>query len=411
MLDFECSASFIISFVGNIDADITLLGVELSQRDYYADSIYDFIVRFSYVTGIPKADRFSFNSPDGLTSQFYSFEPSVPEGVGSEVRMGTLTGSARPPFRELYNGEITIHQVDADPELPQVSEFIVTTDETNNRISVAWGVPSGSALSLALTLTETATLAYYEYRLGLEGEQPAAWSTKAIEDALVQIDDGTLGDLLQASGIPEDTRVTVVLDVRAIWEVTNSLVPASSQPNLPPSIGPYWTGGNNGTYQIFNADGSRFRVCPYGTDVQRLLSGSTLFIEPDGTRIKVPPSGVTRELRHHGGIRKNTWQFPVDVWRPSVVQNLKVINVGRRSLRLTWDRPADTGNSIITGYEIRYKRREDISYNEPVIYAATSREREYSNLSDGTYDFAIRATNGGGRFSRTTYAVGIVTPT
>lgn len=414
----DFSRFFISIVVAAIDADITLQSVSVQRPDYYV-SVYEFQVFFTYVPGVPAATHFSFRSPDGLENLFYTFSPTKPEGQGSQIKSAVLRGNVShfpsDPDRA-YSGRITIHQTDADPELPVVSAVTETNDVENNRITVTWGAPDASALSMALTITEMASLASYETRIQIDNSEPGPWETGAVDEALrqLEIDDDYLNDLLEAEGIPEDTRVTVKVEIRPIFEVTNTLTPDGSQPNLPPSAGPYWTGGLSGTTNIYHADGTLYRTCPYGTSIQTLLSGATLFIEPDGTRIKVPPSGVTRTLQEHGGVSIRTYRWPIDAWRPSAVLTFTATQYSLGSVRLTWDRPADTGNNVaITGYEIRYKRRSEITYRpeNTINVDPTPRQREITGLDQtGTYDFAIRANNGVG-YSVTTYTAVTLAPT
>lgn len=399
------SRFFISIVVAAIDADITLQSVSVQQPDYYV-SVHEFQVFFTYVPGVPAATHFSFRSPDGLENLFYTFSPTKPEGQGSQIKSAVLRGNVShfpsDPDRA-YSGRITIHQTDADPELPVVSAVTETNDVENNRITVAWGVPDASALSMALTITEMASLALYETRIQIDDSEPGDWETGAVDAALLQIDDESLADLLQAEGIPEDTRVTVKVEIRPVFEVTNALVP-----------GAYWTGGPNGTTHIYRSGGVLYRTSPYGTDIQTLFSGATLFIEPDGTRIKIPPADVTEALREHGEVSIRTYRWPIDAWRPSAVLTFTAVQYNLGSVRLTWDRPADTGNNVaITGYEIRYKRRSEITYRpeNTINVGPTPRQREITGLDQtGTYDFAIRANNGVG-YSVTTYTAVTLAPT
>ena len=120
--DFQCAASFIIDFISILNAEITLVGVNATRRAYYIDSVLDFIVDFSYVTGNPPSNRFSFNSPDGLNARFYRFEPSLPQGSGPVLRLGRLIGSVQPSINTgVLTGEITIHQIGDDPNPDDVT--------------------------------------------------------------------------------------------------------------------------------------------------------------------------------------------------------------------------------------------------------------------------------------------------
>lgn len=404
-----CSTSATIEITASVDAEIYLRHVNLQQEpppDEYTEGNYNFSIWFQYVTGSePPADSFSFVSGTGLSSLFYRFSPDVPdvEGSPSKLRNGFLHGSVEAPdVGIVHSGIITIHQTDKDPELPRVDGGLMgAIDSALNKITVSWNAPDISNISDALGINEAATFLGYVMTIIADGSPVVTRRELPASIQQLELTDSILAPYLDGGG----SRIGVEVEVAPRYEITNTLVPNAN------SGQPTWTRHPNGGVLIYLGDGTLFRTSPFGTDIQRLASGAYLMIEPNGTRIKIPPPGVTAKLHLLGGLSKSTWQYPVDVWGPSVPQDFRANQTGAVSVRLTWRSPADTGNAIITGYQIAYKEAGTIFWGDNINVAARPRQYDLNLSSHKTYDFSIRATNGEGRYSTRAYASIVITST
>ncbi len=113
-----------------------------------------------------------------------------------------------------------------------------------------------------------------------------------------------------------------------------------------------------------------------------------------------------RAVNANGGgrISRAIWNWPVDVWGPSVptsfivIPQLQIPGIIGIDVDLSWDFPADTGNTFIESYEYRYKESAATFYTDYV--STTSRSARISGLMAATsHDFQVRAKNGAGYYS------------
>ena len=107
----RCVDTFVISLVAQLDADIELQDTVVSASS--APNKWNWVVTFTYVTGMPPATAFRLNSADGLSGVFL---PPKPEGEGAEIRNASLSGivtTVVDPIPEEgipYSGRVTIIQ-------------------------------------------------------------------------------------------------------------------------------------------------------------------------------------------------------------------------------------------------------------------------------------------------------------
>lgn len=82
---------------------------------------------------------------------------------------------------------------------------------------------------------------------------------------------------------------------------------------------------------------------------------------------------------------------------PQRVDTVRVLR-GDTSLRVSWEIPADTGGSAITGYDLKYRASSSTTYTQvPLIVASGSAEYTITGLSpQSEYVVEIRARNGVG---------------
>ena len=130
-----------------------------------------------------------------------------------------------------------------------------------------------------------------------------------------------------------------------------------------------------------------------------------------GVRILIELEVRAVNLNGVGQISRAIWNWPVDVWGPSVptsfivIPQLQIPGIIGIDVHLSWDFPADTGNTFIESYEYRYKESAATFYTDYV--STTSQSARISGLMAVTsYDFQVRAKNGagyyGGNATRTT---------
>ena len=80
-----------------------------------------------------------------------------------------------------------------------------------------------------------------------------------------------------------------------------------------------------------------------------------------GVRILLELEVRAVNLNGGGQISRMYWNWPVDVWAPSVptsfivTPQLQIPGIIGIDVHLSWDFPADTGNTFIESYEYRYK--------------------------------------------------------
>ena len=112
-----------------------------------------------------------------------------------------------------------------------------------------------------------------------------------------------------------------------------------------------------------------------------------------------------RAVNANGGgqISRAIWNWPVDVWGPSVptsfivIPQLQIPGIIGIDVHLSWDFPADTGNTFIESYEYRYKDSTAAHYNDYV--STTERSARITGLMPAiSYDFQVRAKNGAGYY-------------
>ena len=112
-LFLACVDTFVITVIGGSNASITIPGGFPIVLSY--DS--DYVIGFIYVTGEPAATAFDIEwdailadgteSDDTPTSVF---DPTAPEGSGSETRTALVRGALPDTEGILYNGTIWIRQ-------------------------------------------------------------------------------------------------------------------------------------------------------------------------------------------------------------------------------------------------------------------------------------------------------------
>lgn len=102
--------TFMLNIMAGIDADVTLVSVDVRLQGGFTN-IYYWVVRFTYITGVPAATAFRLNSADGLTG---TFSPTEPQGIGAEVKNAVLFGTVTvvvPDGEDVtYTGTVTIIQ-------------------------------------------------------------------------------------------------------------------------------------------------------------------------------------------------------------------------------------------------------------------------------------------------------------
>ena len=122
-----------------------------------------------------------------------------------------------------------------------------------------------------------------------------------------------------------------------------------------------------------------------------------------GVRILIELEVRAVNLNGGGQISRAIWNWPVDVWGPSVptsfivTPQLQIPGIIGIDVHLSWDFPADTGNTFIESYEYRYKDSTAAHYNDYV--STTERSARITGLMPAiSYDFQVRAKNGAGYY-------------
>lgn len=415
MSSTRCVDTFSIALVldvTQIDAEIEFQNSRVTPRDYY-QTLYDYVVNFTYVSGIPAASHFSFNSPDGLRDFTYTFNPSMPEGEGSEVRHATLTGTISQEAHHTditFSGQITIHQAIDDIVLQAVSNFRHTIDTIQNIITVLWNLPTtpssdveGESLSLEEVRARTTATSDTGQTASTVLTTPVTPTTQPGETQQLVIDYDFIESLFPQ--LETGQGVEVVVEVEPVYEADNTYRDA------------VWRYDNTtGQIIIESQNGDEIAALNYPNDAQWTSAGAVILTGSDGVKYKVPPIGVTASLQQHGSVSKNSWRFPLSGRRPTAPYPLVLNNYAPNSVRMTWDKPYDNGSVALTRYNFRYYRKgtllPTVMWHEPDDGPlALSVEINIGLETPGTYIFEVRAQNGTNRWSPRTTEEIILAPT
>jgi len=111
----ECSTSFAVNFILNIEADVTFESASVGRVPGFV-SKWAWVIYFTYVTGDPPATGFRLDSADGLSGRFSHSRPRVTDN-SLEVHRNNVFGIITlgsdvhiPPEGINYNGTVVIIQ-------------------------------------------------------------------------------------------------------------------------------------------------------------------------------------------------------------------------------------------------------------------------------------------------------------
>ena len=98
-----------------VDADVDVTGVTVTPLGGSpSQGTHSFSAAFTYVSGDPAATGFEFTwrsvNPAGNIPALPTISPASPQGSGSQIRTGTISGAVAASQTTTYGGRITILQ-------------------------------------------------------------------------------------------------------------------------------------------------------------------------------------------------------------------------------------------------------------------------------------------------------------